>query len=348
MEWLLVIIVFSLLIFVHELGHFVMALRAGIKVEIFSIGMGPKIFSVTKNGIEYRISAVPIGGYVKMLGEDPSEPSTGNNQEFQSQSVWARFLVLIGGVTMNYILAYILFCGVFMAGYPNTTTVNSVVDDMPAKAAGIEAKDKIVAIDGKEVRYWMVMVSMIKKKTNGPVQVTVMRNGSLLNLSVIPNVKETKTPFGIRKTAVLGISGPGGLVMEKSSFVESLGKGFDELIQLTKLTYQMFGEIIIGRSSIREGAGPVGIIQITAIAAKAGLSHLLFVTALISMSLAIFNLLPIPVLDGGLIFFLIIEIIRGKPIRRDIQEKAMKVGWTFIIALLLFMTYSDLFRIFGK
>ncbi len=344
---LLVVIGFSLMIFVHELGHFLMALRVGIKVEVFSLGMGPKVFSFKKNGIEYRLSAVPLGGYVKMLGEDPSEPVKGEKGEFSSQPAGNRFKVLISGAALNYLLGLILITIVFMAGYPVITTkIGGLVDGYPAKKAGIQVGDKVLTIDGKPVSDWEVLTDMMHKKTAGDVKVIVDRNGTKMDFTVKPVVKETKDILGNNvKIAQVGIMNSDERSYLKYGPVKSLVMGAKKQFNFAVMTYQGLWSMITGRLPFKENvSGPVGIFKIMTAAAKIGIIPLLLITALVSTILGILNILPIPPLDGGLILFLGIEKLRGEPLSKKAQEAALQAGWIFFIALMLFATYNDILR----
>ncbi len=349
MEWIVVVIVFSALIFVHEFGHFIVALRSGIKVEIFSLGMGPKIFSIVKNGIEYRISAVPIGGYVKMAGEDPFEKIEGRPWEFLSASVGNRFRVSIAGSLVNYVFGLILFVAVFLVGYPVTTTVESVMDNYPAKEAGIQSNDRIIAIDGIPVRNLMMAMDIIKGRTEGAIKLTLQRQDSSMDVEFKPVVEEGQDIFGNKaKIAKIGVMFSNKPVYKKFGIGEAVSLALNETYWMTKFTYRTIWSMFAGRVNVKEVAGPTGIIVITAAAAKAGISPLLYITALISLSLAIFNLLPFPPLDGGLVLFLAIEKLRGKPLSFKTQENIMRAGWIIIITFLLFVTYNDFFRFILK
>ncbi|MDD5271024.1 MAG: RIP metalloprotease RseP [Candidatus Omnitrophica bacterium] len=351
LEIVLVILAFSLMIFIHELGHFIMALRVGIKVQIFSLGMGPKLFSVTRNGIEYRLSLIPIGGYIKMLGEDPSEAVTGDKGEFGAQPVWSRFKVLIAGVTLNYILGLALMWIVFMAGYPIITTkVGGLVDDYPAKKAGIAEGDRVLAIDGKPISDWEALIGIMHKKTSGDVKVTVERGGEKMDFTIKPIIKETKDLLGNDvRIAQVGIMNSDERSYLKFGPGQALVKGAQKQVDFVVMTYRGLWNIITGRLAFKENvSGPVGIFNLMTQAAKIGIIPLVLLTALISTLLGVFNILPVPPLDGGLILFLGIEKLRGKPVSKRAQEIAMQAGWMFFIGLMLFATYNDIFGKLGK
>lgn len=349
MELLFIIIVvaiaFSALILVHEFGHFLMALKAGIKVESFSFGFGPKLFSFKRKDIEYKISAIPFGGYVKMAGDDPSRERSGASWEFLSAPLASRLKICFAGPVLNYVFGFLLFVSVFCIGYPVTTKVGTVMDGYPAKAAGIMPNDTIVAVDGMPVRNWIMMTDTIKRKIKGPVTLGIKRNKAVMTVKITPKVLEGKDIFGnTARVGAIGITPSKDMAYEKFGINEAVPLAFSELIWITKFTYQTIGSMFTGKVSFKEAAGPVGIITITAAAAKAGASPFLYIVALISVSLAIFNLLPFPPLDGGLILFFAIEKLRGKPLSFKTQEVFMQVGWTVLIALMLFVTYNDIFR----
>lgn len=347
LEIILVVLAFSLMIFIHELGHFLVAVRVGVKVEIFSIGMGPKLFSFTKDGVEYRLSAVPIGGYVKMLGEDPSEPTTGQKGEFGAQPAGNRFKVLISGAALNYLLGLLLITVVFMAGYPVITTkIGGLVDDYPAKKAGIQVGDKVVAIDGKPVSDWEALIDVMHKKTESDVKVTVDRNGSTMDFVLRPVVKEMKDILGNDvRIAQIGIRNSDERSYLRYGPVESLIMGAKKQFNFVVTTFRGLWNMITGRLPFRENiSGPVGIFKLMTAAAKIGIIPLLLITALVSTIIGVLNILPIPPLDGGLILFLGIEKLRGRPLSKKVQQAALQAGWIFFISLMLFVTYNDMLR----
>ncbi len=345
------ILVLSVLIVVHEFGHFIMARRCGVRVEKFSLGFGPKLIGIKRGDTEYRISAIPLGGYVKMAGESHQDKLTGEEWEFLSKPVGKRFKIVISGALLNYILGFLLFSLVFMMGAPTLTNeIGEVIEDFPAKAAGLMAGDMIVGIDGKDIKYWHELTDVIHKKLHGDVELEVLRGDRIRNVIVTPKVGEYADVFGKKVSiAQIGIKSSDEVIYVKYNPIKSVSLAFDKITELTTLTFKAIGNLIIGRMKLRESvAGPVGIFMITTQAAKMGLVHLLYIMAIISTSLAIFNVLPIPVLDGGHILFLAIEKIRKRPLSPKVQDVAAHVGLTLLLLLMLFVFYFDIMRVIGN
>lgn len=345
------LIVLSVLVIVHEFGHFIVAKSIGVRVEKFSFGFGPKIFSIKRGETEYLISAIPLGGYVKMAGDEPGEGLTGKNFEFLSRKISDRFKIIFAGPLLNYILAFLIFSVIFMFGNPTLTTeVGSLLEDYPAKKAGIILKDKILKVDNKDVKYWEDMTAIIHNHLEGPIRLSVERKGGTFDIELRPVIREVKDIFGkSTKIALLGIAPSQKIENIRYGFFQSFGMGFKKLINLTNLTYKAIWYIITGRMSVKESmTGPIGIFMITGKAAQLGLIYLVNLTAMLSASLAIFNLLPLPVLDGGHILFLIVEKIRGKPLSMRTQEVIANIGIGFLILLTVFIFYNDIvkFKIF--
>lgn len=332
---------------VHECGHFFVAKKNGVKVERFAFGFGPKIFSIKKKETEYSICLIPLGGYVKMAGDEPQESRSGAAWEYLSKSIFQRITIVLAGPLLNYILAFFIFVFVFVIGNPvMTTRVGEVMDNFPAKNTGILKNDKIITADGKAVKDWEELTEIIHKKTAGPLSLTVERNESRLDFVIMPQVKEMKNIFGQKQNiGLIGIKPSGEIIMVKESIFRAFYLGGQKLIYLTFLTYKSLWFMATGGMSFKDSVtGPVGIFYITTQAAKLGFVYLLQIVAILSASLAIFNLLPIPVLDGGHIFFLIMEKLRGKPLNPRTQERITQIGMAFLIALMVFASYSDFSR----
>jgi len=341
------LIVLSVLVLVHEFGHFIAAKRIGVRVEKFSFGFGPKLFSVHRGDTEYLISAIPLGGYIKMAGDEPGESLTGKSFEFLSRSIWDRFQVIFAGPLLNYVLAFLIFSVIFMFGSPTLTTeVGSLLKDYPAEKSGLVVGDKIIKADGKGVKYWEDMTEIIHKHLEGPIRLTVEKNGKISEIDIQPIIREVKDIFGKQtKIALLGIAPSQRIESVRYGFFESFSKGFKKIIDLTTVTYKALWSIATGRLSVKESmTGPIGIFIITGKAAQMGLIYLFHLMAMLSASLAIFNLLPLPVLDGGHILFLLIEKLRGRPLSVKVQENIANVGVGLLILLTVFIFYSDIIK----
>lgn len=345
--------VLSVLVLVHEFGHFIVAKRLGIRVEKFSFGFGPKLFSVKKGDTEYMVSLIPLGGYVKMAGDEPGEELTGQRWEFLSQPILERFKIIFAGPLLNYVLAFLIFSVIFMFGSPTLTTeVGTLLKDYPAEKQGIKTGDKILTIDERKVKFWEDMTEIIHKHVEGPMKLTIERGNKTFDMEIKPVVRETKDIFGKKvKIALIGIAPSQKIEKVKYGVIESFYMGFKKLAQLTYITYKAIFSILLGRMSLKESmTGPIGIFVITGTVAKLGLIYIFHFMGILSASLAIFNLLPLPVLDGGHIIFLALEKLRGRPLSVRTQGIIANIGITFLIILTLFIFYSDImkFGVFDK
>jgi len=325
------IFVFGLLILVHELGHYLVARLTGIKVLELAIGFGPKLIGWRKNDIDYSLRVFPLGGFCRLLGENPEEASEPNS--FPQKPILSRAAVLIAGAGMNLFLAIAVFFVIFffIAGVPDTETaqIGYVIEESPAEAIGIEAGDMIVTINDIQVEKWEDVLNIISARPNEELQLIIERDGSVKEIIV---VSET-VPGSDR--GMIGI----GPVIQKYRVLPSL-----------KFSLERFGTVIVSIFQVVTGqapldiAGPVGIIFVIGEVAQTGFINLLLLTALISISLGIMNLLPIPALDGGRLFFLLVEAIRGRRIDPEKEGFIHFIGFALLILLILFITYQDLLR----
>ncbi len=341
------LIVLGILVLVHEFGHFITAKKLGVRVERFAIGFGPKLWSIKKGETEYLICAIPLGGYVKMAGDEPGENIKGHEWEFLSRSVFDRFKILLAGPLLNYILAFLIFSIIFMFGSPTLTNeVGSLFKDYPAEKQGILVGDKILSIDGKNVKYWEDLTEIIHTHTAGPMKLSIERAGKISEKEITPIVREMKDIFGkSTRIALIGIAPSQKIEKVRYGFISSFYMGFKKLIQLTYITYKALWSVLTGSLSVKESmTGPIGIFVITGEAAKMGLIYLFHLMAILSASLAIFNLLPFPVLDGGHIFFLALEKIMGKPLPMKTQEIVTNIGISLLILLTIFIFYNDIIK----
>lgn len=346
------LIVLGILVLVHEFGHFIAAKRLGVRVDKFSFGFGPKIASFKKGETEYLISWIPLGGYVKMAGDEPGE-CTNQKWEFLSKGVLERFGIIFAGPLLNYVLAFFIFSAIFMFGSPTLTTeVGSLLKDYPAEKEGIQTGDRIVAIDGKPVNNWEEMTEVIHKHSADAMRLSIERGPSRFEAQIKPMIRSAKDIFGNEtRIALIGVAPSQRIDKVRYGFFDSFYMGGKKLLQLTAITYKAIWYMIIGQLSFKESmTGPIGIFVITGKAAELGLIYLVHLMGVLSASLAIFNLLPFPVLDGGHIIFLIIEKFRGKPLSLKAQEAIANIGISLLILLTVFIFYNDImkFGIFGK
>ena len=341
------LIVLGVLVMVHELGHFIMARRIGVRVECFSLGFGPKIFGLKRGDTEYMISAVPLGGYVKLSGDDPTQPLKNEKSEFLSRGIGERAAILAAGPFVNYALAFALFAFIYMTGNPTLTTeIGGLLPDYPARAAGLLAGDTVISADGIPVRYWEDLTEIIHKKTSGDINFAIKRQGKIFDIKITPNVKSQRDVFGNEtKTALIGIMPSEKIEKARYSIGEAFTRSFRKLTQLTVVTYKAMWSIITRRLSIRDSmTGPLGIFVISGKAAHMGLIYILHFMAVLSTSLAIFNLFPMPVLDGGHMMFLLLEKIMGRPLKARTQSAITNFSVAILVVLTLYICYIDIGR----
>jgi regulator of sigma E protease len=347
---LVFLFILSVLIIVHEFGHFIMAKKMGVRVEQFSLGFGPVLFKKKKKDTEYSVSLFPLGGFVKLAG-DNLEEYTGKPDEYLSQKPSRRFWIIFFGPLLNYLLGILFFWVICFSGYPALTTkIGGLIDGFGAMEAGLKVGDKITAIDGKRVEYWEDLQKVIySKNSKESVSVLLLRDGKEIALPVRIKEKDIEDRTGKkRKLGLLGITPFNEIVTVRYGFFKSFIVGFNKAKDLTVITYKSLGLLITGRLSMRESmTGPLGIFFITSQAANLGLIAILHLMAVLSLSLAIFNLLPLPILDGGHIFLLALEKIRGKALSLKIDQIVNKIGTALLISLAIFVTYNDIVRNFG-
>lgn len=348
LTWIIVIIVFGILILIHEAGHLLAAKKAGIRVEAFSIGMGKRIRGIKLGDTDYRISAIPFGGYCRMAGEDPSE-AQGNEYEFGSKPVGSRFWVIVAGSITNYIFAFLLFSIIFMVGAPTLSNeVGQILKGYPAEKSGIKIGDKIVSIGGEKVDYWDDIVQQIKVQSadNETLIMDVMRGEKELNINIKPDISKVTNIFGQTITRpMIGIAPRSKVLSVSYGPLQALYHGGERLLVLTGMTYKGIWLLLTGGMPLKTSvSGPIGIAHLIGQAANLGIIPLLIITAHVSMALAIFNLLPFPVLDGGHIIFLTLEKIRRKPVSIKVQEIITQVAFVLLIAFALFVSWQDVLK----
>ncbi|WP_420634559.1 M50 family metallopeptidase [Candidatus Palauibacter sp.] len=361
---LVTVLVLGVLIFVHELGHFAAAKSVGIGVPRFSIGLGPKMLGFRRGETEYVLSWIPLGGYVRLAGmadeeitsklegggDDPSgtaeHPAPGTSPgDFDAKSFPARVLVISAGVIMNWLFAVVAFAAIAMGPGVLEPRIVEVEEGSPAAEAGLRSEDLIKRVDGASVRDPTQVTMRIERRAGEPVDILVDRDGQDLTFVATPDAVErysditgesrTVGRIGIRIGADGGRAGP----------IEALGRGWSNAAYWGGAVVQFLADLVTGRSSAREVGGPILIGEISGRAARAGFWELLGFMAIISINLAVFNLLPIPVLDGGTLLFLGIEGVRGRALTIEQRVRFTTVGMVFVVALMLWAVGNDILRV---
>jgi len=427
-------IVLGVLVLIHEWGHFVMAKLCGVRVEIFSIGFGTRLWGRKRGDTDYRISALPLGGYVKMAGDNPVEERTGEPHEFLSRPRWQRFLIAIAGPAMNVILTLAIFWGIYaLVGMPmdaylrqpatvaalpsghqsatqirpgdqiiavrgvktptwgkvsdvlakakpgNTVAVTvlrngapqtfnitipqtqtaledvlgypevpTIIDDVnsgyPAEKAGLKAGDKIISMDGHAIVTWPQLVEGVTSAGPHPIHFVVQRNGKDVDLTITPT--QTMDPDG-QMTWVIGAERQSPEFFERQGIITSAKDSVEQTWSLVRMMGDVLSGLFRGKVSVRELAGPVGIVQMSGQAAQAGFTTLLTWTAYISLNLGLLNLLPIPILDGGHVLMLAVEGSLRRDLSIAVKERFVQVGLVFLLCLVALAFYSDIHRLIG-
>ena len=342
------IVVLGVLIFVHELGHFIVAKLLGVGVEKFSLGFGPKLIGRKIGQTEYLISALPLGGYVKMVGEgDETELSAEDKAlSFAGKPPLRRIAIVVAGPLSNLVFAMLIYITVFMVGVPvPTARIGEVLKDKPAARAGLKINDVITAVNGKQVKKWEDFATVVLDGKGEPVDLQVKRGTAILSFHVVPETETVKNLFGESVTSPLI-----GVKASNETFTERLGP-FDAVINggaqtwfYIKLTVLSLVKIIERVVSYDSLGGPIMIAVLSGQQAAAGVISFLAFMALLSVNLGVLNLLPIPILDGGHLFFFIYELIFRKPLGMKTREVAQQVGMVLLICLMVFATYNDLNR----
>ena len=349
-------VLLGVLIFVHELGHFILAKLSGVRVLKFSLGFGPKLIGKKIGETEYLISMLPLGGYVKPLGEAPDEVIAESDKPFalNNQSVPKRFAILAAGSVFNLIFAFFLFSGIYMAGMPMLTTrIGSVLEDSPALRAGLHEGDLIESIDGAPVELWDELSQIIEKSQGRQLKLGVRRGDAQLALSVTPQATDSKNllgePVQAFKIGVSPAGGEEGQIIKRYSPVIAIWKGLEDTAKWSKLTLQGMGVLLKSPVERRKDiGGPLLIGKLAGDFARVGFQSFLLLMAMISVNLGVLNLLPVPILDGGHLFFLIIEAIKGSPVSVKMMEAAQQVGLVLLLSLMAFVFYNDITRLFIK
>jgi regulator of sigma E protease len=345
-----VIIVLSILIFFHELGHFLVARRLGVKVLKFSLGFGPKLIGRKIGETEYLLSALPLGGYVKLLGEDPTEAATPEDaaRSFSNQSVGRRIAIVAAGPVFNLLLAFLIFVVIFLIGFPNISSqIGDVQKDSPAARADLKTDDTVIAIEGKPVEYWDDIKEAVQQYGGKEIALTVERGGAQVALRLTPEEKEAKNLLGDPiKEWRIGVSPKGTFKTKRYGPVNAVVMGFKRTYEVTGLTMLGIVRLVQGRIPANTIGGPILIAQLAGQQASEGLLNVAIFIAILSINLGVINFLPIPILDGGHLLFFVIEAVIGRPVSLKKREMAQQAGLFILLALMLFAIYNDIMRFF--
>lgn len=346
--FLVTILVISFLIFFHEFGHFLAAKHLGVCVNVFSIGFGEKIYTKKVGSTTYAISAIPLGGYVQLKGQDDVDPSLKNydKDSYNVLTPWKRIYILFAGPFFNLMLAFFIYIALGFIGVEKLSpVVGTVMENSAAKSANLMAGDKILSIDGKEIKEWDDISKHVTLQT---MNLKILRNKKVLNLSLTPKIGDAKTLFGEDiKKPLIGISPKGEFVRIYHKGLSAIPYAFNESVQASKLIIISLQKLVTGVVPVKEMGGIVAITDITTKAASISVSVLLVLTALISVNLGILNLFPLPVLDGGHIAFNLYEIIFKKPVSDRVFIGLSYAGMGLLFILMAFTIVNDFLRMFG-
>jgi regulator of sigma E protease len=344
-----VVILLGVLIFVHEFGHFLMAKRAGVGVMKFSLGFGPRIIGKKIGETEYILSLIPLGGYVKLLGESPGEELSEeeDKRSFLKQPVRKRIGIVAAGPVFNLLLAILIFTIVNVIGLPVLTAeIGNLQTDSAALSAGMKSGDKIVDVDGSAITKWDELSEIISQSKGKQLLITVHRDGQSLSLTVVPKLMKTTNHFGETVEAYkIGVSPLPRTFIERQNPLSAFGRGLNQTWMISKLTVISIVKMFQGVVSPKSLGGPILIAQIAGAQVREGIVPFILFMAMLSINLAILNLLPIPVLDGGHLLFYMLEMATGREINLRWREKAQQVGFVLLILLMVFVFMLDIERL---
>ncbi len=346
-----VIILLGVLIFVHELGHFLLAKSLGVGVLKFSLGFGPRLIGRKVGETEYMISLIPLGGYVKLLGESETDEVQPQDQKrsFVKQHVTRKISIVVAGPLFNFLFAVLAFALIYMVGVPYLTTdIGSVQPGSPAESAGIRPGDTVLSIDGKEVTRWTDLAEIITTGGGRELIVKVNRDGAPQELRVKPEVAKGKNIFGEDVDSwKIGVGASKNTFIERQNPIRALWSGMEQTWTITELTFVSVVKMVQGVVSPESLGGPILIAQMAGANVKKGIMNFVFFMALLSINLGVLNLFPIPVLDGGHLLFFLIELVTGKEVNIKWRERAQQLGFFILVMLMIFVFYNDIMRIFG-
>ena len=358
--------VLTIVVFFHELGHFLVARWCGVRVLAFSVGFGPELVGFTdRHGTRWKLAAIPLGGYVKFFGDenaasvpDPAALATMNEGErrvsFFHKPVGQRAAVVAAGPIANFILAIAIFAGVFGLYGKQVTSprIDALQPDSPAAAAGFQPGDLILSINGRPIDSFADMQRIVGASAGQTLEVVVERGGVRQTLSATPALREVKDSFGnVHRLGVLGISRsmtPSDVRWERVGPIAAIGLGAQETWFVVERTLAYIGGVVAGRESADQLGGPIRIAQVSGQVATAGFVALIHLAAVLSVSIGLLNLFPIPLLDGGHLLFYAIEAARGRPLSERAQEVGFRIGLAIVLMLMIFATFNDILHLAGS
>lgn len=356
------LIVLTIVVFIHEMGHFLVGRWCGVGVHAFSIGFGPELVGFDdRHGTRWKLCAIPLGGYVKFHGDangasvpDSAAVARMSPQEratsFHTQPVAKRAAVVAAGPAANFILAVLVFAGAIYVGgrFETPARIEAVLAGSAAERAGFQAGDVIQAIDGSAVKSFMDMQRTVTGSGGSTLAITVDRAGQTTQLTAVPEIIEERTPFGRHRFGRLGLQGPKSTEAKLVRYgpVESLSLGVSETYFVVDRTLSYIGKLVTGRESPDQLSGPIGIARVSGEVAKVGgVGGLIGLVALLSVSIGLLNLFPVPMLDGGHLMFYAFEAVRGKPLSEKTQEIGFRIGLALVLMLMLFAAWNDILNL---
>jgi regulator of sigma E protease len=350
MSILVSLLVLSALIFFHELGHYAAARLMGVHIETFSIGFGSKIASFNKWGTQWKLAMIPLGGYVKMKGQDDSNPAhkSFDDDSYNVKTPTQKIFILLAGPIANFLLAFFLYFTIALGG-PNilSPVIGKVIKDSPAYIAGLESKDIVKSINNQDIKTWKDM-SKIIEKSNGTLNISIQRNGFIETIMLTPKITQTKNMFNetIQKR-MIGIGSAGVTHKLTLNPSELISYATEQTVFASTMIFTGLKKLIVGEVPAKELGGVISIVKLTSDATAQGWMSVLFFAALISVNLGVLNLLPIPALDGGHIMFNLYEMIFRREASEAIIIKLTIVGWVLLFSLMGLGVYNDINRLMG-
>lgn len=347
------VVAFGVLVFLHELGHFLVAKKAGVGVLTFSIGFGPKILVRKYGETEYCVSAFPLGGYVKMVGEDPRDEvdSMDRDRSFANKGLARRTAIVAAGPGANFLLAALVFLFVFMVfGVPyRTAEIGAVQPDSPAAAAGLQAGDRVVLVGERPIVSWDELSGSVRASEGRPLDLGMVRGEREFVVTLSPRRGQTQNLLGEPvETWLIGVQNAGSVEVSRKNPLTAAWLAVVRTVEVSLLTVEVLVKMVVGRVDSANLGGPLMIAQMAGQQAQRGVPDYLFLVALLSVNLGVLNLLPIPMLDGGHLLFFLIEATRGRPLDTRQRERAQQMGLVLLLFVMVYAFYNDLARIFGS